>query len=352
MFDVVTWRLGKINQNKFIVGAGFIALDQIEGRFNRQFGVGGTCANVLSILSWLGWQTELVARIGTDFAGNFVIDELSQFGVGLSYLNRTSKESTPIVIQINKCGSDGQVNHTFSFRCPDCGYRHSRSSSPILKQIEQFILNQRNPDFYFFDRVTPATIKLGIWARKIGSIVIFEPNEINYTPIFQQALSISDIVKISSEIVDNGFNREFLDNVYLVIETKGSEGLRARWKGNWELYPATKIEKIVDTSGAGDWCTAGLLHYLNYRGIVNLNQISQKILGSALNHAQILSGLNCGFLGARGLMEVFSVKSLETLVNSIREKGYVVNIPRLNKSAKQKFERKVFCLSCIESCVK
>lgn len=66
------------------VGAGFLALDLLllgkeRTKANERY-AGGSCGNVLSILSHLDWESYPVARLGTGRSARNVIDDLVQSG--------------------------------------------------------------------------------------------------------------------------------------------------------------------------------------------------------------------------------------------------------------------------------
>ena len=59
---------------------------------------------------------------------------------------------------------------------------------------------------------------------------------------------------------------------------------------------------MEDTAGAGDWCTAGIIHRLGQQGLRGLQQVTAAQLQDALCFGQALAAWNCGFEGARGGM--------------------------------------------------
>ncbi len=65
--------------------------------------------------------------------------------------------------------------------------------------------------------------------------------------------------------------------------------------------PAVVAERVVDTCGAGDWLTSGILFGLreHAEGLeVGAGRCAEKILRSA----QQLAAWSCGFAGARGAL--------------------------------------------------
>ncbi len=106
------------------VGAGLVALDIIVDENKKTaFAAGGTCANVMIGLSYLGWKSRVVSRLGVDYASEIVLDDLKTFGVNTSFAQIEPRARTPVIVQRMRKDSDGRPYHTFSFSCPSCGRR-------------------------------------------------------------------------------------------------------------------------------------------------------------------------------------------------------------------------------------
>jgi fructokinase len=94
----------------------------------------------------------------------------------------------------------------------------------------------------------------------------------------------------------------------LEIETFSEEGLRYRSRlpsgesNGWEWLKAYAVEQVKDMAGAGDWCTAGVIHRLGQQGLQGLQQVTSAQLLNALYFGQALAAWNCRFEGARGGM--------------------------------------------------
>jgi sugar/nucleoside kinase (ribokinase family) len=91
-----------------VVGVGLITLDMVLSMDSAgiQMFAGGTCGNVLAILSSLGWVATPVARIGDDIAGNSVKDDFARWGVNLSCLSLRPTTRTPVIVEKNSKGSE------------------------------------------------------------------------------------------------------------------------------------------------------------------------------------------------------------------------------------------------------
>ena len=60
------------------IGTGLIALDVIYTTDKKpNFLAGGSCGNVLTILSYLGWKSLPIARLGNDAEGKRIVEDLS-----------------------------------------------------------------------------------------------------------------------------------------------------------------------------------------------------------------------------------------------------------------------------------
>lgn len=94
-------------------------------------------------------------------------------------------------------------------------------------------------------------------------------------------------------------------HIFVEICTMGSEGLRFRAPSlgkDWVRLDAFSAPAIIDTSGAGDWCTSGMLHYLfDHDANFLIETVTYNRLSEALRFGQALSALNCMTMGARGL---------------------------------------------------
>ena len=86
-----------------VAGAGYIALDiLLASKHDRQVrrSAGGTCGNVLAILSFLGHASVPIARLGTDKAADLIISDLKSTGVDCRHVQRDPSGRTPRVVEL------------------------------------------------------------------------------------------------------------------------------------------------------------------------------------------------------------------------------------------------------------
>ena len=288
-----------------VVGSGFIALDIVHGREGLFAAAGGSCGNVLMALAWLGWTSTPVARLGSDKVGDFVIEDLKSAGVNLDRLERSETIPTPVVIQQFVEDARGSRRHRFSLVCPECGAWLPRYRSVVLTHARQ-VAQGEAPKAFYFDRTSPATVAMAEWAKQNGSVVLFEPSSISEDALFERAVDACHILKFSNERFGRDSELSEPRGPLLVVRTMGANGLQARWKGRWSSFEPFIAPRVVDTAGAGDWCSVGLLHVLAQKGANKFVTARKTDVERALRLGQALAALSCGFEGARGLMSAIS----------------------------------------------
>jgi fructokinase len=156
-------------------------------------------------------------------------------------------------------------------------------------------------DVYYFDRANRGSIELAKIAKDRGAFVFFEPSGYGDPKHFRESVEIADIIKFSNQRLSNYRKLYPNSNALLEIETKGSQGLSFRLNSDaWvDLEPKT-IHDIVDTAGAGDWCSAGIIKIISSNG--PLQNQTQGQIEDALQMGQSFGAVNCLFDGARGAM--------------------------------------------------
>ncbi len=283
------------------LGGGFVALDIIEGAHGQFSAAGGSCGNVLTILAWFGWSSAPVARLGADPAGDFVREDLKAFGVRLHHVSASARVQTPVVLQRFIQDRHGHRQHRFSLVCPECGAWLPRFRSVVLSHATK-VMTEAPPKCFYFDRVSPALLRLADWVRRNGGLVFFEPSSIGDEALFRRAIDICHVLKYSNERLGHAEDLADARQPALIVRTRGEEGLEWRWRDRWGRQPAFKTGDIIDAAGSGDWCSAGLIHVIGQAGGAGILN-SQKIeIERGLRLGQALAALNCAHEGARGLM--------------------------------------------------
>ncbi len=287
------------------VGIGLVALDVVfNGKRNLPIGfyAGGSCGNVMAILSYLGWETFPIARLRNNTAGNMLLRDLENFGVNNSLISLKDDGSTPIIIHRVLHDKEGNPKHRFEFRDPETG-SYLPSYKPVLSACVDTIFENKPPaSVFYLDRVNRASVEMAKKSKGQGSFVFYEPSSYKDDKLHNECLLYADIVKFSNDRISNYQELFPVCQRELEIMTLGDKGLvYRRWKQTeWTSIPAYQIPCLVDAAGSGDWCTAGIIYHLFSQTTNNTFEI--KKVEASLNFGQELAALNCLFFGARGVM--------------------------------------------------
>lgn len=314
-----------------VVGTGLIALDIVvsddPSQPLRPY-AGGTCGNVLSILAFLGWDAYPIARLNGDTASRRVKADMKRWGVHLDFAECEPTTDTPIIVQIIQQDIGSEPHHRFAWVCPMCGHVLPRFKPVTTDVVESLAQTMGNPAVFFLDRVSRAALDLARIASGRGAVVVFEPSGKVPERILGEVLELAHIVKYSGERI--GSLREIAGirraNI-LEVQTLGPKGLRYRNREpgaasqEWKHMGAYNLPALVDTCGAGDWCTAGLIAKACRRGLKGLFAATSADLEHAIRYGQALAAWNCGFEGARGGMYQADKSTFDRQVSRIMRGG-------------------------------
>lgn len=303
-------------------GTGLVTLDilsKVNDSLNLRFSTGGSCGNVLMILSYLGWESYPIARIGDDVAGKFLLKEMKSFKLRCDQVFLNKSVGTPIIVEELSNGTNRATSHRWKWTCPICGAKLPAYRPIPANEIETICNEMPSCEVFYFDRVSRGAVQLAQTSRSRGAIVFFEPSMIGDKELFKECLKVADVVKYSHHrtTIFNKLLSEFV--VPIEVETLGAKGVRYRIRtpmsdGNWVAIPAYQLKNVKDSAGCGDWCSAGMIHILGSFANRQFQNVSNDDVEYALKFGQTLAALKCFFEGARGLMYSLSKESLKELV--------------------------------------
>lgn len=287
-----------------IAGTGLVALDIVlnsdPARLPRVW-AGGTCANVLTILSFFGWVSYPIARLNGDPVSKRVFRDLKRWGVKLDYAGIAPATDAPLVVERLSHDDAGHMFHRFL-----SGYVNY---SPVSIDMARTVLERlATPTVFFLDRVSPGALALARGFAAKGALIVFEPSASAEPRHLAEALALCHILKYAHERSGEVAELAVAAAPLLEIETRGREGLRFRSRietcrtDDWVMYEAYAVRDFRDGAGAGDWCTAGLIHRLGQEGVTAFRRLSAAHLREALDFGQALGAWTCGSEGARGGM--------------------------------------------------
>jgi fructokinase len=340
-----------------VVGTGLMALDLVvsESTSDRREWLGGTCGNVLTILAYLGWRALPVARLAPGPAADRIRAEMARWRVSDEFVAVTDDGSTPVIIERITRGTDGKPRHSFSWRCPGCGNPFP-SYKPVLVTAADDLAPRIGPtEVFFFDRVSAGAIQLARTCSERGALVVFEPSGVGNPVQFRQAWAAAHVVKYSHERLSDLPAVAVSDGPLLQIETLGEAGLRYRFRprrgrgSGWVESPPFAVADLRDSAGAGDWCTAGLIHRLSQAGVTGFLRTGTDDLRDAIRFGQAMAAWNCRFEGARGGMDVADVAEFRSDVLQILAGGQSSSVTAESSSVGGRQFTSVLCVACGES---
>jgi fructokinase len=273
---------------------------------------GGGPLNISVGLARLGQPTALAARLSADLLSTVLRRHLNGSGVDLRHVRPATEPTTIALVEL----SDGQASYRFSLDGPD--FRWTREELDFLPG------RARGVHFGSLASWMPpgdAAILAAVErVRGSGQVLIsYDPNvRPSLQPDAEAArrqveLSVSQahVVKASVEDVQwlygtsepAAIARRWLDlGAGLVVITAGVDGATAWTRPGLAVrrpaYPAT----VVDTVGAGDAFSSGLLNALARRDLLNpaavIAGLEAGVLGALLDEAGLVAGLTCERPGA------------------------------------------------------
>lgn len=300
--------IGDSARRPTVLGTGLITLDLVlnSASSNIRWAAGGSCGNVLAILAYFGIPTFPIARMNGDTASQFVRKDFLNLGVNLEFSALPPTAETPVITQRIQHRRNGSITHKFGWDCPNCGaslpwYKPVHVST-IKKRIAEFPI----PDFFYFDRLSAASIELAEWANACGAWVMFEPSGFGDKNQFDRIMRSVHILKYSNQRFESPVNAiEESPSILLEVQTKGEDGLQFRSQRNgratvWHHLRSKPITQFKDAAGAGDWTSAGIIAELLLGRVQPDSGLSIKYSRVILENASSLGGWACQFEGARG----------------------------------------------------
>jgi fructokinase len=268
--------------------------------------IGGSPLNVAVGLARLGRGVDLLTHIGDDEYGRRIADYVNAAGASL-VPGSVSADRTPVARA--SLDEHGSANYVFDLRW-------QLSGTPVV-----------TPPLFVHTGSIAAVQEPGCLAAAalvdtygVSATVTFDPNV--RPPLIADAglarerverlVERSDVVKVSEEDlhwIDSGRSPEEIARTWLalgpslVAVTMGERGVAAVCAAGEVRVPPRKVQ-VVDTVGAGDAFTAGLIDALWTTGLLGadrrgeLRRIGLDALRAALQTATLVSALTVARAGA------------------------------------------------------
>lgn len=269
---------------------------------------GGGPANTAVGLARLGTPTRLMARLSGDVFGRLFRARLLESGVDLSGAPAAAEPSTLAVADVDAGGvasysfhaegtADWQWTRTelAAGELCDSACVHAGSLALVREPggllVEELLAGARPHATVSIDpNVRPALVGPQVYRDRL-------PGWCAVADILRLSQDDLDAVApdVTVEAACDGFHAA---GARLVVVTLGAHGALASLDGRRISVPGVPA-RVVDTVGAGDAFTAGLLHHLGEQGLLGgrLERLTPEGLAAACAYAVRVAALTCAVAG-------------------------------------------------------
>jgi fructokinase len=275
---------------------------------------GGAPANVAAAIAALGGEAELIAKVGADPFGNYLVEVMRSFGVGTSCMLKDQNNFTTLAFvslmqngerdfYFNR-GADGQLNRE-EIENIDLGLfsiAHFGSATAFLPgplQIAYQGLLQKCLQQNIFISFDPNYRHL-LYKNNTTSFIDQSWNFIKSCHFFK--LSDEEAMMITGNATVEDAARSLLQRTKAVFAiTLGKEGALMGMNNTTEIIPGIAA-KPVDTTGAGDAFVGAVLYQLSKNNLTGILAMTSGEWKHVIYNANKAGARTCEFMGA---MEAF-----------------------------------------------
>jgi fructokinase len=268
--------------------------------------VGGGPANTAKALARLGHDVNFIDGISSDAYGQSARAELLRDGVNLDLTQLSDKPTCTATVTLDAAGAasyefliDGTATFDFEASWLPDPYRYQ----PQVLHIGTLVTV-----------IEPGASALYDWAMQVAEFapIIFDPNirpsvqpdRDLYEAAVEKWAALSAVIKVSDDDVawlfpgqsiDDVANRWISDGVFLVVVTRGANGLVGFTADGRVEVPGVKVD-VVDTVGAGDTVGAIVVEAMVAHGLIELRG---DLLRDVLVRAAAAAAITCSRQGAQ-----------------------------------------------------
>ena len=268
--------------------------------------VGGGPANTAKALARLGHDVHFIDGISSDAYGQSARAELLNDGVNLDLALASDKPTCTATVTLDAAGGasyefliDGTATFDFTPSWLPDPYRYQPQALHIGTLVTV---------------IEPGASALYDWAMQVAELapIVFDPNirpsvmpdRDLYEAALEKWAALSAVIKVSDDdlawifpgqSIDDVANRWINDGVFLVVVTRGANGLVGYTADGRVEVPGVKVD-VVDTVGAGDTVGAIVVEAMLMHGLVELRG---DILRGVLTRAAGAAAITCSRKGAQ-----------------------------------------------------
>ncbi len=259
--------------------------------------LGGSPTNVAMNSTRLGLNTIMVATVGNDGFGSYITERLTSVGINTSHIKILDDKSTSVIFVSRSQGTPDFI----PYRAADCCIYEEQISSEILSNTTIFHTTcfalSKNPAQKAILKKAQEAYDLGCklsidvnYARKLWK------SQKKAFKVIKTYCQFNPLIKISEDDMLRLFEKElpheeifqfFHDQgVDTVCLTLGSKGVKLSQKGKEVIQmPAIKIDRVMDSTGAGDAFWSGFLFaYIKKKTINECLDIALKLAALKLQN--------------------------------------------------------------------
>ena len=260
--------------------------------------VGGGPANTAKALARLGHDVYFIDGISSDAYGQVARTELLRDGVNLDLALVSDKPTCTASVTLDAAGGasyefliDGTATFDFAPSWLPDPYRFQ----PKVLHIGTLVTV-----------IEPGASALYDWAMQVAEFapIVFDPNirpsvqpdRDLYEAAVEKWAALSAVIKVSDDdlawlfpevSIDDVANRWINDGVFLVVITRGANGIVGFTEDGRVEVPGVKVD-VVDTVGAGDTVGAIVVEAMIEHGLIELRgDRLQEVLSRAAHAAAI-----------------------------------------------------------------
>ena len=268
--------------------------------------VGGGPANTAKALARLGHDVHFIDGISSDTYGRSAREELLRDGVNLDLALASDKPTCTATVTLDAAGGasyefliDGTATFDFATSWLPDPYRYQ----PQVLHIGTLVT-----------MIEPGASALYDWAMQVAELapIVFDPNirpsvqpdRDLYEAAVEKWAALSAVIKVSDDdlawlfpqsAIDDVANRWISDGAFLVVVTRGADGLVGYTADGRVEVPGVKVD-VVDTVGAGDTVGAIVVEAMLAHGLIELRG---DLLRSVLTRAAAAAAITCSRKGAQ-----------------------------------------------------
>ncbi len=268
--------------------------------------VGGGPANTAKALARLGHDVHFIDGISSDDYGQAARAELLRDGVNLDLALASDKPTCTATVTLDAAGAA-----SYEFLIDDTAtFDFSASWLPDPYRYQPQVLHIGT----LVTVIEPGASALYDWAIQVAEFapIVFDPNirpsvqpdRDLYEAAVEKWAALSAVIKVSDDdlawlfpgqSIDDVANRWISDGVFLVVVTRGANGLVGFTADGRVEVPGVKVD-VVDTVGAGDTVGAIVVEAMVTHGLIELRG---DLLRSVLARAAAAAAITCSRQGAQ-----------------------------------------------------